>query len=433
MINRMPGREAGCTLFSRIVLPVIVLLLSALPIFAQVVGAAHFQLDKKVYKLGEPVFCDYIIRNAGLSAFSFPHRAPTRVLSHDLGSEPKFVLTDSSGHTLADPAPEPCGGREGTVVYGSTSLPPGRTSIERWVLNQWGRISAPGVYHVHAWRHLPLFPFDPAKQDFSSHPGGYAVALNDLTFKVVPATEAQLEKAYVPLLQLLDRPSDPEFADAVIAVTTVPHAFFEKRLAELAGRQSEKRPWVREQALTGLARLDTPRAWDAILHLASGTDAAGAKVGENLALRSNAVLLLAEKGEPRFLPTLFEILKSGPKSLQQDVLRDLGFFHDPRASQVLFDHLHSSDAAMRMNAILGLRNLNTKNVLPALFAMLSDPDEQVRQVANFALQNLTGQKFSLPQDATRTELSKTQKEWRDWWLGHNATFAPAPQAPCRDW
>jgi HEAT repeat len=429
----MPGHISGRMIFSRSIALFVFPFLLAPPGFAQTVGAAHFQLDKRVYLLGEPVFCDFIIRNAGPVAIAFPHRAPVRVLSRELGSEPRFILTSASARLLPDPGPQPCGGREGTVVYGSITLPAGQTSVERWVLNQWGRITAPGHYHVHAERHLPLFAFDAANQDFASQPSAYAVAIDDLSFEVLPTNEKQLEKAYKPLLQILHRPEDPEYADAVIAVTTVPHPFLEPRLVALLGRQSEKRPWVRQQALTGLARLGTARAWNAILRLAMGADSSGGPKGGKVALRSSAILLLAEKGDARFLPRLFQLLKFGPETLQEDILRALGFFHDPRANQVLFDHLHSGEAGLRTSAVLGLKNLNTTDVLPALFAMLNDPDEQVRQVANFALQNLTGQKFTLPPGATRAELDKTQTEWRAWWQAHNATFIPAPQPPCRDW
>lgn len=433
MIPRMSQRS----FVGRSTARVIAALASALIIlpstgFGQVVGAAHFELSKRVYLLGEPVFCDYLIRNAGTATFVFPHRAPTRTLTRGLGSEPQFVLTNLAGRRLPDPAPEPCGGRQGTVIYGTTTLPPGQTNIERWVLNQWGRIQRPGVYHVHAQRHLPLFAFDPTSQNLGSDPSGYAEAMNDLSFKVIAGNEAELKKVYAPWLEILNHPSDPGFADAVIAITTVPHPFLEPQLVELLGRRSDKYPWVREWALQGLARLDTRSSWNAILRLALGGNS-NHEGNKNLDLRSSAILMLAEKGEPRFLPGLLRLLKSGPNSLQQDVLRALGFFHDGRANLALFDHLYAGSSDIRTNAILGLKNLNARDSFPALLAMLNDPQEEVRQVANFALQGLTGQHFQLPDNASRSQIKHTEKEWENWWQAHNATFTPVPLASCHDW
>src|ERR1039457_5669638 len=95
----------------------------------------HFEMERSSYLLGEPIFCNYVIRNTGSKVFAFRYRSPSRVLVRDYEQEPSFMVTGPDGRRLPDPAPRSCGGTQGTVVYGSVTLPPGQTQSERWLLN----------------------------------------------------------------------------------------------------------------------------------------------------------------------------------------------------------------------------------------------------------------------------------------------------------
>ncbi len=418
---------------SRSVVALMAFLACLRPSFGAPSYATDFRLEKRVYLVGEPVLCDFIIRNTGTEAFAFPYRTPTRALNPMLASEPRFLLTDAHGHRLPEALPHPCGGAKGRAVYGSVTLPPGQTSVEPWVLNQWGTIASPGLYRVHAERHLPLYAVKAHPGTLSGPPIGYALAVENLSFKVEPGTPEQLRAAYRPLINELQNPRNPRFSEAVVAVTAVPHSFLEPQLRRLLSGEFARYPWVPEQALNGLARLGTPSAWQTILNVALGHIAASGPKNETLALRSYAILLLAEKGDAGFVPPLISLLHTAPEPLQQNILPALGFFHDPRANEALFQRLRSPIAADRANAILGLKNLNSRNVIPALLAMLKDPDEEVRTVANFALQSLTGQGFALPPLASPSQLARAIARWNKWWQDNNESFRPAPQAPCRDW
>ena len=159
--------------------------------------------------------------------------------------------------------------------------------------------------------------------------------------------------------------------------------------------------WDRRDALDGLARLNTPASWQAILKLFRGADTT-ASSGSKDAPRSKQRIPCApmlcscwrRKADPAFIPAFAEMLAKSAEPMRGDILRALGFFHDARAYQPLFDNLHSAQATDRMNSILGLKNLGTKEVIPALLAALNDPEAQVRQVANFALEGLTGHKVA---------------------------------------
>ena len=150
-------------------------------------------------------------------------------------------------------------------------------------------------------------------------------------------------------------------------------------------------------------------------------------------MRSYALLLLAEKADPAFIPTFEEMLTKSPEPLRGDILRGLGFFHDARAYQLLFDNLHSAQVTDRMNAVLGLKNLGTKEVVPALLAELQDPEAQVRQVANFALEGLTGHKVAVSTNPSREEVRRVANDWHAWWREHAGSFTPPPPAACHDW
>jgi len=407
---------------------------------AQVTYVARFRLEKSTFLRGEPVFCQFVIENTGTRTFAFSYRTPSRVLNTELEAEPDLTVTDESGRQVPDPAPRPCGGAKGTAVYGSVTLPPGQTHTERWLLDQWARFPGPGRYRVRAERRLPLLAVDPRTQEFTELPVAYALAINELSFAITPSTSEQLEAAFQPYLEELEKPEAKDLADAVLVVTSLPQPFCLKRLIALATAPAQERRWDRQQALEGLARLGTPAAWEAISRIARGENPsasssyAAAASPRDSALRSYAVLLLGQQGDRAFLPTLLRIASATPDhELRGDVLRALGFFSDPRANQVLFDNLRSGEASDRVNAILGLKNLESKNAIPALLAMLKDPDAQVRQVAHFALQSLTGQQIKLPPSASRADSARAADEWHAWWRNQGASFVPVRHPPCRDW
>ena len=125
--------------------------------------------------------------------------------------------------------------------------------------------------------------------------------------------------------------------------------------------------------------------------------------------------------------------KKNTEPMRGDIIRALGFFHDPRAYQLLFDNLHSSQVTDRMNSILALKTLGTKEVIPALLAALNDPEVQVRQVANFALEGLTEHKVPVSATPPHDEAQRVAGDWHAWWREHADTFAPPKPAACHDW
>jgi hypothetical protein len=401
---------------------------------AQVAYIARFGLERQRSLLGEPVFCTYTVQNTGAQPFQFPYRSPSRVLNRELEQEPQFRVTDAAGRRLSDPAPKPCGGALGTVVYGFVMLAPGQSHTERWLLNQWARFSSPGRYHVRAERRLPVLAVDPLTQKVSEKPAAYALTLDELTLEVEPANEERLQAAFQPYAVLLRGRGNPNPAEAALVVTTLPQPFLLPELQAMASAPSPSR-WDRKQALEGLARLGTPAAWEAILKVAESRDLVPGVAGnsKDVPLRAYATLLLAEKGDSSFLPALLAMLSAAPEELRGDILRALGFFHDRRAYQALFEKLHSPTPADRTNAILGLKNLGTKECIPAVMAMLNDPEAQVRQVANFALESLTGQKFTLSGKASPEEPSHVAGQWHAWWREKGASFVPTRPLPCHDW
>lgn len=439
MIGRMgsipaAGRKCQATLFrlalargvarSFLVLPMTLALFPSWGL-AAVSCVARFKLEKEKSLLGEPIFCDFVLKNTGTQTVTFIYRFPTRAVNRNLPQEPNFRIKDASGRALADPAPQPCGGAKGTVVYGSVTLPPGGTHTERWLLNQWGRFKAPGNYTVRGERRLALSSVDAGTSEVSKKPAGYATALNNLRLEIVPSTAAQRDAVFEPYLKTLANPDADGFAEAFLVATALPQPAFLDRLAGLANASAKEHRWEREQALEGLARLGTRPAWDAIFALANDPKA-------DEAMRAYAILLIGERADRASVPAMIKLLGAAPESLHDDIVRSLGFFKSARANQVLFDQLHSSRANDRLSAILGLRNLETKDAVPALLAMLDDPDDQVRQVANFALRSLTGQNIKLSSPSL-DESKRVAKEWHDWWLKHEATFEPVREPACHDW
>ena len=414
------------------------MLFSCTSAWAQADYVVHFRVVKEKFLLGEPVFLSFTIQNTGTRPFAFRYRSPDRVLRAEAEQEPRFVVQDGAGRRLPDPAPHPCGGARGTAVYGYVVLPPGQEHSERWLLNQWARFAKPGHYRVHAERRLALLPVDFATRKGAGKPLAYALALDDLSLDLLPAAADDLASAFQPYVKMVEDPRAADPAEAALVLTTLPHPFLLDVLRKMAGPAAHDR-WDRKQALEGLARLGTPAAWDLVLIIAregEGAPAEKAASGDSAkdeSLRAYATLLLAEKGDTAFVPTLLEMMRTASEPLRGDVVRALGFFQDDRVNQALFEALHAPSPQERMNAILGLRNLGTKESIPALLAMLNDPDPQVRQVANFALESLTGQHFKLPPQASRAETAQAAQQWHAWWREHSETFEPPRPPACRDW
>lgn len=412
--------------------------LSVVPALAQVDYSVHFEMEKTQYLLGEPIFCRFVIRNTGNRMFAFRYRTPTRTLGLDYEQEPRFVITDATGQRLFDPAPRPCGSPQGTAVYGYVTLPPGKVHAERWLLNQWAQFAEPGVYQVHAERRLALLPADPQTGKFNFKPAAFALALDDLKLEVVHASPAEIQAVFRPYLEAVENPGNPNPAEALVVLTSLPQPFFLDRLVALA-TAAQPQHWDRRDAVDGLARLNTPAAWEAILSLFRDAENEPAEGNQNTSeatenpVRAYALLVLAEKGNPAFIPTLLRVESSSGEPLRGDILRALGFFADPRASQRLFENLHSARVTDRMNAILGLKNLGTREVVPAVLAALNDPETQVRQVANFALEGLTGDHIVVSANPSNEEWQRAANRWHQWWIEHAATFSPPRPAACHDW
>jgi hypothetical protein len=422
-VSRTPWRILQLVLF------ILVAGVNAQPALAQVNYSVHFEMEKPKYLLGEPIFCKFVIRNTGIAGFAFRYRTPSRGLGTDYDQEPRFQVTDAHGRKPPDPGPRPCGSPQGSAVYGSVTLAPGNIHTERWLLNQWAAFTAIGRYHVRAERRLALLRVDSRTGNFSEKPVAFALAVDEFTVPVERSTRAQIEAAYQPYLAAIQNPKNPNPAEAVVVLTAMPQPFFLNPLVAMTNAAKPER-WDRRDILNGLARLGTAPAWEAILKVFRGADSADR--GED-SLRSYALLLLAEKADPSFIPAFLELLRQSPEPLRGDILRALGFFHDSRAYQALFDNLHSAQVTDRMNSILGLKNLGTKEVIPALIAELGDPEPQVRQVANFALQGLTGQKVAASANPSREEWGSIAGNWHAWWRDHAASFSPPRPTACHDW
>ncbi len=401
------------------------LIFGSAPARAQIAYRVHFKLEKQATLAGEPVFCDFVIRNAGPTPFIFSYRFPSRAENPNLESEPNFTITDARGKTLPDPQPHFCGGAKGNVVYGTASLAPGGVHTERWLLTEWASFTRPGIYHVRAERHLPLYALKPGAALFSGPPAAYALALDNLTLRIEPPNPQALLRIFEPYLKALRGPAGPHQSEAMLVISAAPHSFALGALAEFAESPAKRGP-LRHEALQGLARIGGPDAWRAILRVAEGQGAAHeAGKKSSAGPQAFAILLLGESRDARFVPPLVEMLPHASAETRGEILQTLGDFGDPRAAKALIHYLHSPNALDRESAILGLKNTGRRDAIPPLLAMLNDPNPQVRAIANFALDKLTGHQGS--------SSSPQAMHWQAWWRSHDSSFEPQSPAPCRDW
>ena len=102
----------------------------------------------------------------------------------------------------------------------------GKFTTERWLLNQWAQFAAPGRYHVRAERRLALLQPGPQTGKFAEKPAAFAMAIDELSVLVVRSTPAQIEAVFRPYLAAVEDPKDPNPAEAVVVLTSLPQPFF---------------------------------------------------------------------------------------------------------------------------------------------------------------------------------------------------------------
>ena len=200
---------------------------SAAPGFAQVDYSVHFEMEKPQYLLGEPIFCRFVIRNTGGKVFAFRYRTPTRIVGTDYDQEPRFQVTDSRGSRLPDPGPsalrQPARDRRLWVRDAASRA----DSYRALAAESMGAICRAGPLSRACGAPLGACA-RPARRSgaFAAKPRPSRWPSMISVCRLSAPRRAQVEAAYQPYLDAVEDPKDPNPAEAVVVLTSLPQPFF---------------------------------------------------------------------------------------------------------------------------------------------------------------------------------------------------------------
>lgn len=152
---------------------------------------------------------------------------------------------------------------------------------------------------AHQALNLPL-PF--ASRIFLTHRKSKLRVSDTLRVDVRPGNENELESAFRPLITELNSPDLMRRAEAAAAITELAPPFLEDVLIELTQTR------FAHSAISALRKADTSKTRAALAQIALGSD--------DSMLRIEAMQNLGRTMDAAYLPTLFQLMESGNKAIQ---------------------------------------------------------------------------------------------------------------------
>lgn len=350
----------------------------SIPSSAQVAG--EFYLEKATFAPGEPVFLYLKLVNHG----------PGTVEIFASDPEQPFC-SGNSIRVLADSAVTPqCPSftDSGCVTSGPLSTPsplqPGRSRVERFLLNFNHEIDAPGGYSVEAQRGAP------------------GTAHSKLHFQV----DSNLVFPPSQLATWVDQLKSSDREMRLEAARTLASLGPQSIEALLLGFSND--PDLRRYAPLAFHRLNTARSLEA---LAALMKASGPGAFEYL----EAARYLAETNDQKWYPLLLDAAeKNAAISNCPAYAAELG------GAKMLPELVNlAKNPQSRLQAVMAMGSTGSKEAIPILLDLLKDPDVGVRDRAGYSLGLLTHR--------TSTQISKSSDtggeymQWKEWWASEGAT------------
>jgi HEAT repeat protein/beta-lactamase regulating signal transducer with metallopeptidase domain len=149
-----------------------------------------------------------------------------------------------------------------------------------------------------------------------------------------------------------------------------------RTVAALVAALKDSDAEVQEAALTALAQLGSPEAFEPLVQ---------ALRHQSPEIRERAAMGLAQLHDPRAAAALTQALKDENASVREKAVFGLGQLGDASSGAALAQALKDSDASVREQAAFALGQLGSKAHVDALVLALKDESADVREKAVFAL------------------------------------------------
>jgi HEAT repeat protein len=263
-------------------------------------------------------------------------------------------------------------------------LQPGRSRVDRFLLNFKHEINAPGDYWVDVKR------------------GGPGAAHSKLHFQVdsnlvFPSGRLQM---WVDQLESSDREMRLEAA---------------RTLASLGPQSGESvllnfsnDPELRKYAPLAFHRLGTARSLEALADLMKAS-------GPGTFERLEAARYLAKTNDQKWYPLLLDAAeKNAVMSEYPAYAAELG------GDKMLPELVRvAKNPQSRLQAVMAMGSTGSKEAIPILLELLKNPDTGVRNRADYSLSLLTHRKS--PPDTKTSDTGVEYMEWKKWWASEGAT------------
>jgi HEAT repeat protein len=179
-------------------------------------------------------------------------------------------------------------------------------------------------------------------------------------------------------------------------------------------------------AISALRKADTLKTRAALAQIATST-------GDSM-LRIEAIRNLGRTNDLAYLPTLFQLMASDDKQIQNAAAEAAGNLGGPAAILQLAALASSPDTETRMAGTNGLGDAHASQAVPILIGKLLDSDANVRQAAvgglwllthRAAFENHQWANVASPQASAAVHL-----RWVRWWNSHRNDSETPGLADC---
>jgi len=380
---------------NRLLLLLLVTPLTASALSAQDVGA-RFTTDKTIYLAGEPVFVALTVSNKGNKPVWIDFKSPdlAKLLCDDFAVE--VLGAESAQERWHCGVAASCGRSLREVL-------PGKSLALRQLLNWQFRLQ-PGVYAIRAHTAIVVH----AQDLFDSPQIAEFDVADTMTVKVQRGKENQLKAAFQPFVEELDSPDLMKRSEAAGAISALAPPFLEDVLIALTKSS------YAYAAIGALRKADTSTTREALAQIATGA-------GDSM-LRIEAARNLGRTHDATYLPTLFQLMETDDKEIQNAAAEAAGNLGGAAAVPKLAALASSPDAETRRAGTSGLGDAHASQAVPILIGLLLDSDVNVRQAAVSGLWLLTHRAaFENNQwaDVTSPQSSTAvHQRWVHWWNSH---------------
>ena len=363
---------------------------------AQQAITGRYYPEKLEYLVGEPIIIDFEVANHSHEVGEIAESG-----CDDLGPGP-FEVDGVARKKEA--APFGCGPQAFSTdcLIGTSEIPVGGKYVKRLFLNGPFALGSPGRYRVQATSERIIGRSGSKKALAHLH----IVSKFEITLRT--PREGELEAAYKPFFDDLQRPDASVRYFAAAAITQSPPPFAEAAISALA-----------IDAITGtlraegLGRLGTPTARAKLIEMASS----GSEE-----FRRPAIQALGELGNSDDCQALLDIGRENRLYTQGEAYMYAGRICKERAVPTFLRLLQNADTELSIYLTTALENSLSRSAISPLISLLTNPDQNVRRSAAEALATLTHRKSRYGIESTEAA-NDASLEWTDWWAS-NASTAP---------